>query len=97
MVYNAVSVHRDRKLSSETFIVAMGQATALEVDRGNETDSILEKFDRLPTFAEIAELLVVEAMKMQNEIKAPKKGVVKKLAVVAGANVNAGDVLAIVE
>lgn len=42
-------------------------------------------------------VVVVEAMKMQNEIKAPKKGVVKKLAVVAGANVNAGDVLAIVE
>jgi biotin carboxyl carrier protein len=42
-------------------------------------------------------LVVVEAMKMQNEIKSPKKGTVKKLAVTAGANVNAGDVLAIVE
>ena len=42
-------------------------------------------------------LLVVEAMKMQNEIKSPKKGIVAKLAVVPGATVNAGDVLAIVE
>lgn len=42
-------------------------------------------------------IVVVEAMKMQNEIKSPKKGVVKTLAVAAGANVNAGDVLAIVE
>lgn len=41
-------------------------------------------------------LLVVEAMKMQNEIKAPAKGIVKQL-VKAGANVNAGDLLAIVE
>jgi biotin carboxyl carrier protein len=42
-------------------------------------------------------IVVVEAMKMQNEIKSPKKGVVKKLAATPGANVNAGDVLAIVE
>lgn len=42
-------------------------------------------------------LVVVEAMKMQNEIKSPKKGTVKKITVAAGANVNAGDVLAIVE
>ena len=42
-------------------------------------------------------ILVVEAMKMQNEIKAPKKGIVRKLMVVEGAAVNAGDILAIVE
>jgi biotin carboxyl carrier protein len=42
-------------------------------------------------------VVVVEAMKMQNEIKSPKKGIVLKLAVVEGATVNAGDVLAIVE
>lgn len=42
-------------------------------------------------------LLVIEAMKMQNEIKSPKKGVVRKMIAVQGGNVNAGDVLAIVE
>jgi biotin carboxyl carrier protein len=42
-------------------------------------------------------VVVVEAMKMQNEIKSPKKGVVQKVLVAPGANVNAGDVLAIVE
>jgi biotin carboxyl carrier protein len=42
-------------------------------------------------------VVVVEAMKMQNEIKSPKKGTVLKLAVAEGAAVNAGDVLAIVE
>jgi biotin carboxyl carrier protein len=42
-------------------------------------------------------VVVVEAMKMQNEIKSPKAGIVVKLAVAAGAAVNAGDVLAIVE
>jgi biotin carboxyl carrier protein len=42
-------------------------------------------------------VVVVEAMKMQNEIRSPKKGVVLRLAVAEGAAVNAGDVLAIVE
>ncbi len=42
-------------------------------------------------------ILVVEAMKMQNEIKSPKKGTVQKIVVSEGANVNAGDILAIVE
>src|SRR5580700_7327866 len=42
-------------------------------------------------------ILVVEAMKMQNEIKSPKKGTLQKILATEGANVNAGDVLAIVE
>jgi len=44
-----------------------------------------------------AGVLVVEAMKMQNEVKSPKKGTVQKILVTEGAAVNAGDVLAIVE
>jgi biotin carboxyl carrier protein len=42
-------------------------------------------------------VLVVEAMKMQNEVKSPKKGIIQKIVVSEGAAVNAGDVLAIVE
>ncbi len=42
-------------------------------------------------------LVVVEAMKMQNEIKATKKGKVTKIAVKEASAVNAGDLLAIVE
>ena len=44
-----------------------------------------------------AGVLVVEAMKMQNEIKSPKKGTIQKILVREGSAVNAGDVLAIVE
>jgi biotin carboxyl carrier protein len=40
---------------------------------------------------------VVEAMKMQNEIKSPKRGTIQKILVSEGAAVNAGDVLVIVE
>jgi biotin carboxyl carrier protein len=41
-------------------------------------------------------LLVVEAMKMQNEIRAPKSGTIDRLAVAEGQTVNAGEVVAIV-
>ena|SRR5271165_3938178 len=40
-------------------------------------------------------LLVIEAMKMQNEIRSPKSGTVEKLAR-EGQTVNAGEILAIV-
>jgi len=42
-------------------------------------------------------ILVVEAMKMQNEIKSPKKGIIQRIVASEGAAVSAGDVLAIVE
>ena len=38
-------------------------------------------------------LCVLEAMKMENEIKAPKDGVVNTVAVTKGASVNTGDAL----
>jgi biotin carboxyl carrier protein len=41
-------------------------------------------------------LLVVEAMKMQNEIRSPKGGTIERLHVKEGQPVNAGDVLCIV-
>ncbi len=44
-----------------------------------------------------AGIIVVEAMKMQNEMKAPKAGVVVSINAEAGATVNAGDVLAVIE
>lgn len=42
-------------------------------------------------------VLVIEAMKMQNELKAPKSGVVKRINVAEGAAVDAGQALAEVE
>ena len=38
-------------------------------------------------------LCVLEAMKMENEIPAPKDGTVAQVVVSKGASVNAGDVL----
>ena len=42
-------------------------------------------------------LAVIEAMKMQNEIKSPKSGVVERIIVKEGQNVRAGEILAWVE
>jgi len=42
-------------------------------------------------------VLVIEAMKMQNELKSPKAGTVKQIVVAEGSSVGAGEVLAIVE
>ncbi|MDX6527889.1 MAG: hypothetical protein QOH41_179 [Blastocatellia bacterium] len=44
-----------------------------------------------------AGIIVVEAMKMQNEMKAPRAGTVIALNVESGATVNGGDVLAVIE
>jgi biotin carboxyl carrier protein len=41
-------------------------------------------------------IIVVEAMKMQNEIRSPKSGTVERLAVIEGQAVNAGEIVAIV-
>ncbi len=42
-------------------------------------------------------IVVVEAMKMQNELKSPITGTVKTVTAVEGATVSAGDVLATIE
>jgi biotin carboxyl carrier protein len=42
-------------------------------------------------------VIVIEAMKMQNELKSPRKGMLKKLSVAEGAAVEAGQSLAEIE
>jgi acetyl/propionyl-CoA carboxylase alpha subunit len=44
-----------------------------------------------------ARLLVLEAMKMQNEVKAPRAGTVARVAVGPGQTVELGDVLVVIE
>lgn len=41
-------------------------------------------------------LIVIEAMKMQNELKAPRAGVVKEVLVKQGMSVNGGDTLVVI-
>ena len=42
-------------------------------------------------------ILILEAMKMENEIIAPRDGVIAQVTAVKGASVNTGDVLAVLQ
>nr|MBA2259320.1 acetyl-CoA carboxylase biotin carboxyl carrier protein subunit [Acidobacteriota bacterium] len=42
-------------------------------------------------------VVVVEAMKMENELRSPKKGRVKSISVTPGTSVQAGRLLLVVE
>ncbi len=44
-----------------------------------------------------SDLLVVEAMKMQNEVRSPRDGVVRRVAVGVGESVELGDLLVVIE
>ncbi len=71
-----------------------GRATVLAVMPGKVVRVLVEVGSRVEVGTGIA---VVEAMKMQNEIKAPKAGSVVTLNAAPGATVNAGEVLAVIE
>ncbi|MEP6947119.1 MAG: biotin/lipoyl-containing protein [Acidobacteriota bacterium] len=42
-------------------------------------------------------IIVVEAMKMQNELRSPKDGIVKEIRFEEGSTVRTGDILAVIE
>jgi biotin carboxyl carrier protein len=42
------------------------------------------------------QLLVVEAMKMQNELRAPRDGTISRVGVAQGANIDVGDLLVVI-
>src|SRR5262249_8840118 len=44
-----------------------------------------------------APLLILEAMKMENEIRSPRAGMVKEISVAVGDRVNSGDTLVVLE
>ncbi|NNE67874.1 MAG: hypothetical protein HKN33_15025 [Pyrinomonadaceae bacterium] len=61
-----------------------GKVVKLLVEEGNSV-------------AEGGGVVIVEAMKMQNELKSPKEGIVKEIRVVEDERVESGAVLAIIE
>ena len=62
MVYDAVSVHRDRVLSMESFIQAIDPGEGQPVAPASGGNPFVG-LERLPTFGDAAELLVEEAMR----------------------------------
>ncbi|MDQ2745845.1 MAG: acetyl-CoA carboxylase biotin carboxyl carrier protein subunit [Acidobacteriota bacterium] len=98
-------------LANQTFAVKINDPKRLRGTKsaGESADGASEIKTAMPgklvrilveTGAEIKKgdgVLIVEAMKMQNEMKAPKDGIVKEIRFQEGATVNAGDVLAVIE
>jgi biotin carboxyl carrier protein len=85
-----------RRLSSSSSADAHGAAAAriLAPMPGKVVRVLVE----VGSLVEVGDgILVVEAMKMQNEMKSPKAGTVMALNVETGATVNGGDVLAVIE
>ena len=90
-----VSVHDPRRLTRRS-------GAALDAEgRQNITAPMPGKVVKVLVAEKVAVevgqgLVVVEAMKMQNEIRSPKRGVVEKICVSEGASVSAGETLLVV-
>jgi len=91
----AVEIHDPRSLRGRTHAGDdHGPRKIVATMPGKVVRLLVREGDEVEAGAGIA---VIEAMKMQNEIKSPKKGTVQKILTAEAATVNAGDVLAIVE
>lgn len=66
MIFDAVSLHRGRMLSMESFIAAIGTTPAGGATAAGTDRNPFACFDKLPTFADAAELLVGEALTRAN-------------------------------
>jgi len=84
-------------MTYEVIVGAGGKPHRLELERTDAGWTCRLDGRQLAVDEAGAGVVVVEAMKMQNEIKSPKKGRVKKISATLGAAVNPGDVLAIIE
>ena len=87
---------RDKKhLRGQTgAAVASGQVKLLAPMPGKVVRVLLNAGDEV---AARQGVLVVEAMKMQNEVQSPKAGVIAEIKVSEGQTVNAGEVMAVIE
>ena len=91
-----VTLHDARSLKSRKPTGA-GASASLRVTAtmpGKVVRVLAKEGDKLQPGAGI---LVIEAMKMQNEIRSPREGMLKQLLAREGMNVNGGDVLAVLE
>ena len=71
-----------------------GSATLKAPMPGKVVEALVAKGDKV---SEGQGILVIEAMKMQNEVKATRDGVVVKVEVTAGESVSPGQTLAVIE
>ncbi len=89
-----VNGRRRRRGGSDAAGHAAGAQSILTPMPGRVVRLLVETGD---TVAARQPVVVIEAMKMENELRAPKAGTVKELTVTAGMSVEAGRVLMVIE
>lgn len=85
-----VNGRRSRRRSGDAGASAAGEAPVVAPMPGRVVRLLVSPGDAV---AARQPVIVVEAMKMENELRSPKAGTVKDVAVQAGASVEAGRVL----
>jgi biotin carboxyl carrier protein len=102
----AYEIKRERSLQGDVHMVIGSARYAVDVQdpRSLRTRRAVAGADAGPQKIKAAMpgkagqgVIVMEAMKMQNEMKSPKDGRVQKILTAEGSTVNAGDTLAIIE
>ncbi|ABG94587.1 MULTISPECIES: acetyl-CoA carboxylase family protein [Rhodococcus] len=89
---DAAHVHQPAEVASETLELRAGE----DVLRAHMAGTVVEAAGEGATVESGAQLVVLEAMKMQHVIAAPAGAVVQRNLVSPGQNVNAGDPLVVI-
>jgi biotin carboxyl carrier protein len=92
--YSAVIENpRERKKSRDSAAEAKGRQNIVAPMAGKIVHTLVQVGDQVQSGQG---LVIVEAMKMQNEVRSPKSGTIERLGVIEGQTVNPGDVVAVV-
>jgi biotin carboxyl carrier protein len=92
--YSAVIQNpRERKRNRAGAGEAQGRQNIVAPMAGKIVRTLVQVGDQVQSGQGLA---IIEAMKMQNEVRSPKSGTVERLGVVEGQTVNPGDVVAVV-
>ena len=89
-----VTVNGRRSAHAEGALHGHGQVTIVAPMPGRVVRVLVAAGDEVDSRQPV---VVVEAMKMENELRAPRAGHVKEIAVAPGTSVEAGRVLAVIE
>ena len=89
-----MTVNGRRSAHAEGALHGHGQVTIVAPMPGRVVRVLVAAGDQVDARQPV---VVVEAMKMENELRAPRAGRVKEIAVAPGTSVEAGRVLAVIE
>jgi biotin carboxyl carrier protein len=94
MLAVGVNARRTGRAAAETGATAHGEQKVVSPMPGRVVRVLVAPGDAVQVRQPV---IVVEAMKMENELRSPKAGTVKDVAVNAGASVEAGRVLVVID